>query len=82
MSEWQKSSFSGGNALNCIEVGATATGGIALRESEEPGVVVTTTPDNLRAFIKGVKAGEFDRFLSQDANIPARTPAPRAAPGH
>lgn len=63
VSDWQKSSFSGGNALNCIEVGTTTSGSIVLRESDEPSAVVTTTPDKLRAFIKGVKAGEFDRFL-------------------
>ncbi|WP_406086496.1 DUF397 domain-containing protein [Kitasatospora purpeofusca] len=39
---WQKSSFSG-DAENCVYLAATADGGIRIRESDEPDVVVTTT---------------------------------------
>ncbi|MFF4330166.1 DUF397 domain-containing protein [Streptomyces sp. NPDC001591] len=60
---WQKSSFSGGNGENCIEVGQEA-GHIVLRESDDPGLVITTSPAKLAAFIQGVKAGEFDHFVS------------------
>lgn len=63
---WQKSSFSGGEGLNCIEVGADATGTVLLRESDAPDLVVSTTPEKLLAFIKGVKAGEFDHFVDFD----------------
>ncbi|MFE1783086.1 DUF397 domain-containing protein [Streptomyces sp. NPDC059506] len=59
--DWQKSSFSGDAGQNCLEV-AAADGRIHLRESEDPEVVVTTTPEKLRAFIRGVKAGEFDHL--------------------
>lgn len=58
---WQKSSFSGGNGPNCIEI-AQHEGRILLRESDDPDVMVTTTPAKLKAFIMGVKAGEFDHF--------------------
>ncbi|MET8296803.1 DUF397 domain-containing protein [Streptomyces sp. NPDC005180] len=59
---WQKSSFSGGNGENCIEVGHNR-GHIMLRESESPDTIVTTTPAKLAAFIHGVKAGEFDHLI-------------------
>ncbi|KJY29286.1 DUF397 domain-containing protein [Streptomyces sp. NRRL S-495] len=58
---WQKSSFSG-DAANCIYLAATVDGRIRIRESDEPDVVVTTTAERLRAFICGVKAGEFDHL--------------------
>ena len=58
---WQKSSYSNEGA-NCIYVAAADDGTIKIRESNAPEVIITTTPDNLRAFIQGVKAGEFDHF--------------------
>ncbi|MCY0931952.1 DUF397 domain-containing protein [Streptomyces sp. H27-H1] len=60
--KWQKSSFSGGGGENCIEVGQEP-GRIVMRESDDPGIVLTTSPEKLAAFIKGVKAGEFDHFV-------------------
>lgn len=36
---------------------------IYLRESDEPDVVAVTTPAKWDAFVKGVKAGEFDHFV-------------------
>jgi hypothetical protein len=61
MSEWQKSSYCA-EASSCVNVAATPNGAIRLRESEAPDVIVTTTPEKLRAFIRGVKAGAFDHF--------------------
>ncbi|MFF8957851.1 DUF397 domain-containing protein [Streptomyces sp. NPDC014894] len=59
---WQKSSFSGGNGPNCVEI-AHHDGSILLRESDTPTTVITTDRAKLAAFIQGVKAGEFDHFL-------------------
>ncbi|MEV7708976.1 DUF397 domain-containing protein [Streptomyces sp. NPDC088270] len=57
---WQKSSFSGAdNNQSCIEL-AAANGSVKMREGDDPGVVVTTSVPKLRAFVLGVKAGEFD----------------------
>ncbi|MFE9249941.1 DUF397 domain-containing protein [Streptomyces sp. NPDC007088] len=59
---WQKSSFSGAdNNQNCVEL-AEVNGEIRLRESDAPEIVVTTSRANLAAFLKGVKAGEFDHL--------------------
>ena len=59
---WRKSSFSG-NGLdnNCVELAASG-GAIRVRESEEPGAVVRAARGPLAAFIRGVKAGEFDHL--------------------
>jgi len=60
---WQKSSFSGAdNNQNCIEL-APVDGAIKMRESDAPDVVVTTSVARLRAFVLGIKAGEFDRLI-------------------
>lgn len=59
---WQKSTFSG-NAADCVEI-AISDGVIHIRESDQPDEVVTTTPAKLRAFLQGVKAGEFDHFTA------------------
>ncbi|MET9483394.1 DUF397 domain-containing protein [Streptomyces sp. NPDC006638] len=59
--DWQKSSFSG-EAANCLHIAAADDGTVKLHESDDPDTIVTTTPEKLRAFILGVKAGEFDHF--------------------
>ncbi|MFW6695858.1 DUF397 domain-containing protein [Streptomyces sp. MAR4 CNX-425] len=60
---WQKSSFSsGGDGGQCIELAAIADN-IVLRESDDPETVVTTNRHKLRAFLLGVKAGEFDHLI-------------------
>ncbi|QKW50634.1 DUF397 domain-containing protein [Streptomyces buecherae] len=59
--KWQKSSFSGGGGEQCLEL-ANAAGEILVRESDDPNVILKTTPAKLRAFIQGVRAGEFDHF--------------------
>lgn len=59
---WTKSSFSEMGA-SCVEL-ASIAGGVALRDSKDPSrPALCYTIDELGAFISGVKAGEFDRFL-------------------
>ncbi len=57
---WVKSSFSGNNG-GCVEAAALDDGRIAVRNSNHPdqGVVLFTRAE-MDAWIKGVKAGEFD----------------------
>ncbi|WP_329021417.1 DUF397 domain-containing protein [Streptomyces sp. NBC_00690] len=59
---WQKSTFSGAQGEDCVEIAEHANT-ILIRESETPSAVITTDRDKLAAFIQGVKAGEFDHFL-------------------
>lgn len=58
--QWRKSSYSEQSG-NCLEL-AVVEGAVLVRESDDPGVVVRTTPEKLRAFLAGAKAGEFDDF--------------------
>jgi hypothetical protein len=49
---WQKSSFSeGDDAPNCLEIADTQEA-LRLRESDEPGKAITTTPAGLAALIR------------------------------
>jgi hypothetical protein len=52
---WQKSTHSA-EAANCLYVAAAASEAIHLRESDEPDVIVTTSPDSLRELIRTLKA--------------------------
>ncbi|WP_316519961.1 DUF397 domain-containing protein [Kitasatospora brasiliensis] len=60
---WQKSSFSGDTA-NCVYVTAAPDGTVKMRESDEPDVIITTSPAKLRDLLGGVKAGEFDHLAA------------------
>lgn len=58
--DWQKSSRSGPNCDNCVEV-AFVDGAIAVRDSKNPsGAALIFTPDEWDAFVGGAKDGEFD----------------------
>ncbi|MEU6279620.1 DUF397 domain-containing protein [Streptomyces sp. NPDC047028] len=59
--QWRKSSFSEQSG-NCLEL-AVVDGQVLVRESDDPGVVVTTTRAKLAAFLAGARAGEFDDLL-------------------
>jgi hypothetical protein len=62
--QWRVSSFcddGGANGGSCVEVAALPDGRIAVRNSNHPGVgAVYFTRAEMDAWIKGVKAGEFD----------------------
>ncbi|WP_405880784.1 DUF397 domain-containing protein [Streptomyces sp. NBC_01136] len=51
---WQKSSFSEDQA-NCVFVATAPDGTIRLRESDEPGTVLATTPDRLAALLRHLR---------------------------
>ncbi|KPI17229.1 protein of unknown function DUF397 [Actinobacteria bacterium OK074] len=53
--EWQKSSFSGIDDENCVEL-ARSEDQLLLRESETPASVVATDPVPLRALLTFLKA--------------------------
>ncbi|MEU8133140.1 DUF397 domain-containing protein [Streptodolium elevatio] len=59
---WVKSTISD-QAGCCVEL-AEIPGGIAMRDSMDTGrPALCYTREELAAFVAGVKAGEFDRFL-------------------
>ncbi|MFF2045589.1 DUF397 domain-containing protein [Kitasatospora sp. NPDC058170] len=59
---WPKSSSGPGEEPPALEI--TSDGELVhLRESDAPDTVVTTSKAKLRAFLLGVKAGEFDHLI-------------------
>jgi hypothetical protein len=61
-SVWVKSSLSYANG-NCVEVSDLPGGSVGVRNSRDrEGPVLRFTPDEWRAFIGGVRKGEFDDF--------------------
>jgi hypothetical protein len=54
--QWQKSSFSGVEGGNCLEL-AHHEGRILLRESDTPDMVVTATPARLHTLVLAIKTG-------------------------
>lgn len=58
---WLKSSFSNGQGGNCVETLKLLDGGRAVRHSKDPdGPALIFTHGEWDAFLKGVRAGEFD----------------------
>ena len=59
---WRKSSFSGPNGGNCVEMAETADG-VLVRNSRNPNSgSVAFTRSELAAWIAGCKAGEYDNI--------------------
>jgi hypothetical protein len=57
---WQKSTYSGGNGGQCVEVARNLPGIVAIRDSKNPdGPKLIVSPDAWRAFAGGVRHGEF-----------------------
>jgi hypothetical protein len=58
---WRKSSRSGGNGGDCVEVADNLPGIVAVRDSKDPhGPVLTFTPDAWQTFVGEAKSGTFD----------------------
>jgi hypothetical protein len=64
---WRKSSRSGGNGGDCVEVAASRTGAgaataiVAVRDSKDPsGPKLLVTPTAWRALTDGIKRGRLD----------------------
>lgn len=59
---WIKSSLSYANG-NCVEVSQLEQGAVGVRNSRDrEGPVLQFTPEEWRAFLGGVRKGEFDDF--------------------
>jgi hypothetical protein len=58
---WRKSSYSG-NGGECVEVGQAVDGMVLVRDTKDhgDGSVHRYTPAEWRAFLAGVRNGEFD----------------------
>lgn len=52
------------DAESCLEIAVGHDGMVRIRSSNRPEVVAVTTPAKWEAFVRGVKAGEFDHFAT------------------
>jgi hypothetical protein len=58
---WRKSTRSGDNGGDCVEVADNLPGVVAVRDSKDPtGPVLTFTCEEWQAFLASAKDGEFD----------------------
>lgn len=58
---WRKSTFSGSNGGQCVEVAQNIPGVVALRDSKDPnGPALVFTTGEWAAFVSGVREGQFD----------------------
>ena len=58
---WRKSSYSGGNGGNCVEIAVLADDSRAVRDSKDPeGPKLVFAPETWRTFTTAVKGGAFD----------------------
>ena len=58
---WRKSTRSGGDGGNCVEVATNLEDVVAVRDTKDrSGGTLFVTPTEWAAFIEGVKGGEFD----------------------
>jgi Domain of unknown function (DUF397) len=56
--EWRKSTYSGGNGGNCVEVARSLPRAVAVRDSKDPdGPTLIASPAAWEAFMASVKAG-------------------------
>jgi hypothetical protein len=59
--EWRKSSRSGDNGGNCVEVARHLPGTVAVRDSKNPdGPMLVISPAGWQAFTASIKADEYD----------------------
>jgi hypothetical protein len=58
---WRKSSYSGGNGGQCVEIAVNLPGVVVVRDSKNPGgPALAVEPEAFVAFVAGIRAGEFD----------------------
>lgn len=65
ITDWRKSTRSGPYTDNCVEMAPIDdTGAVAVRDSTAPtGPVLVFTAGEIRAWVEGAKAGDFDHLL-------------------
>ncbi|KIZ19095.1 DUF397 domain-containing protein [Streptomyces natalensis] len=56
---WRKSSFSTAGQTECVELATDPDGNVHLRESDQPGDILTMSPGRLRALLDCVKGGRL-----------------------
>ncbi len=58
---WRKSTYSGHNGGNCVEVAVLADGARAVRDSKDPdGPALAFSAGEWQEFVSRVRSGQFD----------------------
>jgi hypothetical protein len=58
---WRKSSYSGTNGGNCVDVAANLRGVVAVRDSKDPeGPALVLAPEAFVALTESIRAGAFN----------------------
>lgn len=58
--QWRKSSHSGSESANCVEVALSVPGIVPVRDSKDPhGPALLFTPDAFSAFVGSVRSGDL-----------------------
>jgi hypothetical protein len=57
---WRKSSYSGGNGGNCVEVARNLPGVVAVRDSKNPDAgTLVFSPAEWKVFLGGIRQSQF-----------------------
>ncbi|MFD7903962.1 DUF397 domain-containing protein [Kitasatospora sp. NPDC059747] len=63
MLTWRKSSYSGTNGGDCIEVATGGAGGVPVRDSKDPqGPVLVFPAPAWASFLSGLQTGDFSEL--------------------
>ncbi len=62
---WTKSSLSYANG-DCLEIASLPGGGIAMRDSKDPGAVLHLTATQWEDFLGGLHLGDFNPLRAQE----------------
>jgi Domain of unknown function (DUF397) len=58
---WRKSSYSGSNGGDCVEVAQFPASAVGVRDSKDPaGPKLLFSVEEWSTFVQGIKHGEFD----------------------
>lgn len=58
---WRKSTYSGGNGGQCVEVATNLPGLVAIRDSKDPeGAKLVVSAEEWRTFLSGLRDGKFE----------------------
>lgn len=70
---WRKSRRSNGSG-NCVEVAPLVNGGIGVRHSKDPdGVALYFSAGEFKAFVDGIRDGDFDNLIERTLNAAPRS---------
>jgi len=59
--DWLRSSYSGANGGNCVEVASNLPGAVAVRDSKDPhGPALTFSTPAWEALLGDIKSGDLD----------------------